>query len=69
MAQSKTYVPMKPDEAEKFLYSVVPAETALSVDTMTDVEQLIYAETLKLHQRIDEIENQANEMMSPEKIA
>lgn len=31
-------------------------------------ETLIYAEILRLHERLDSIENQANEMMSPDKM-
>lgn len=68
MASSKKYVPMDLKQAEEYLYAP-SLRNADVVDVMEDGEKLIYAELLKLHERIDEIENQANEMMSPEKMS
>lgn len=61
---SKVYVPFSLSDAEKFLYSEGDAPDV--VDVMDDAQKLIYAETIRLHRRIDEIENQAAEMMGPE---
>lgn len=63
----KTYQPLTLTEAEEYLYSAT--KNADIVDTMEEGNKLILAELLKLHERIDEIENQANEMMSPDKMA
>lgn len=48
----------------------IQTHTSTDLESMawTDAQILMYAETLSLHARIDEIENQANEMMSPEKM-
>lgn len=35
---------------------------------MGQAEIMIYAEILRLHERLDQIENQATEMMSPDKM-
>lgn len=64
MAQPKAYKPM--DYAECLAY--ISRNSTVDVDEWTDAEVHTYAETLRLHYRIDEIENQANEMMSPDKM-
>jgi hypothetical protein len=57
----KVYVPMTLAEAEAF----VP-EKMITVFGSNEEATVIYAEILRVHQRIDEIENQAAEMMSPD---
>ena len=63
------YRAMTVDEAGSYLKGKLdPVMFKLVDEEMSGAEYLIYAETLRLHQRIDEIENQASEMMSPEKM-
>lgn len=63
------YRAMTVDEAGSYLKGKLdPVMFKLVDEEMSVAEYLIYAETLRLHQRIDEIENQASEMMSPEKM-
>lgn len=64
---AKVYKPMDLDAAEDVCYTTLPKDFVLN--DMNDAEKLIYAELIKLHHRIDEIENQASEMMSPEKMS
>lgn len=63
----KVYKPMTLTEAEAYILR----NTAIDEGELHDWDletTYIYAEMLALHRRLDEIENQANEMMSPEKM-
>ena len=68
MAETKLYVPMTLAEAEEFVTDKATEEINFGAEGWRPADILIYAETLRLHARIDEIENQAAEMMSPEKM-
>ena len=67
MSDRKEFKPLSLDEAEAVCYEMLPG--AMVLNDMDDVSKLIYAEVVRLHRRIDEIENQAADMMSPEKMA
>lgn len=64
MASAKAYKPM--DYVECLAY--ITRHSTVDVDSWDEAQVYTYAETLRLHYRIDEIENQANEMMSPDKM-
>lgn len=64
----KTYVPMLLSEAEEYIEKQSGEEINFGAEGWRPADILVYAETLRLHARIDEIENQAQEMMSPEKM-
>ena len=61
--KGKKYTPLTPTEAFDMCARIIGKNFA---DDMSMVEAMLYAETLMLHRRIDEIENQAQEMMSPD---
>lgn len=63
----KTYKPMDLDAAESVCYDSLPSDFVMN--DMSDVEKLVYAEIIALHRRIDDVENQATEMMSPEALS
>ena len=68
MVEKKTYVPMLLSEAEEYIEKRSGEEINFGAEGWRPSDILVYAETLRIHERIDEIENQAAEMMSPEKM-
>jgi hypothetical protein len=66
----KVYVPMTLDEADTFLSGKSEDNEVLAMIDLAvsrrELSVLVYAETLRVHERIDEIENQAADMMSPD---
>jgi hypothetical protein len=61
--------PLTRSEAVMFLDSKLPpGQLDKVLQTANGVEVLMYAEILRLHDRLDSIENQATEMMSPDKM-
>lgn len=68
MTDRKVYIPMTLVEAEEYITEKATEEVNFGAEGWRTADVMIYAETLRLHARIDEIENQAQEMMSPEKM-
>ena len=68
MTDRKLYVPMTLVEAEEYVTNKASEEINFGAEGWRPADILVYAENLRLHERIDEIENQAAEMMSPEKM-
>lgn len=58
------YKPLTVDDAEELVNKVCPDESG----HFSSAEVMIMAELIRLHQRIDDIENKADEMMSPDKM-
>lgn len=64
MAEKRNTVPMSLDEAKAYLRN---GKRRVEFGEHTpDIFVMTYAETLRLHERLDSIENQAQEMMSPD---
>lgn len=65
MADRKVYSALTFAECEDMVRENLPT---VVWEEMTPGEVVVYAEIASLHRRIDEIENQASEMMGPEKM-
>lgn len=66
MTGKKEYKPLTVREAYDFLVEELDGDPDMVMTNLSTRDSLVYAEILKLHKRIDEIENQATEMMSPD---